>query len=107
MMKEILRATWLSDRPTYYGLAQIVNGRRLCDQVRPLVFEGQDGPRYSSAACRNNLPDAVIQGNACVKMEDFVQLTEAAGLEKAAMDSRQIRFQPVLAAVEYDVKMTR
>jgi hypothetical protein len=77
----------------YYDLAQTVNDLKLCDQVRPLTLEGQDGARYSSAACRNNVPDPVIQVSAYLKQEDFVQLMEAAGFEKAAVDFRQVRFQ--------------
>jgi hypothetical protein len=84
----------------YYDLAQIVNEPRLSDQVRPLVFEGQDGARYSSAACRNNVPDPVIQASAHLKQEDFVELVEAAGFEKAAMDFRQIRFQDKTAFLD-------
>jgi hypothetical protein len=77
----------------YYDLAQALNDTKLCDHVRPLVFEGQDGSRYSPAECRNKIPDPVSQRSSYLRREVFVQMMEAAGFEKQALDYRRSQYQ--------------
>jgi hypothetical protein len=56
----------------YYDLAQALNDTELCEHVRPLVFEGQDGVRYSPAECRNNkVPDPITQRSSYLRREVF------------------------------------
>ena len=77
----------------YYDLAQIVNDPKLCDQVKPLVSDGMDGSRYSPTECRNKVSDPVAQASAYLRREVFVQMMEAAGFEKPALDFRRSRYQ--------------
>jgi len=77
----------------YYDLALALNDTKLCDHVRPLVFEGQDGARYSPAECRNKVPDPITQRSSYLRREVFVQIMEAAGFEKQALEYRRSRYQ--------------
>lgn len=77
----------------YYDLAQMVNDPKLCDQVRPLASEGMDGSRYSPAECKSRVPDPANQTTAYLRREVFVQLMEAAGFEKQALEFRRRRYQ--------------
>jgi hypothetical protein len=77
----------------YYDLAQTTKDFSLCKRVRPLRYENQDGGRYNSESCREQVPDPVPQGSAYLQRGNFVKLMDSAGFEATAMAFRRERFR--------------
>jgi len=72
-----------------YDLAQSMNDLRLCDKVKPLSFETQDGSRFSAEACRNRTPDPRGHAVAYLRPEDLVRTMESVGIDQMALKFRR------------------